>query len=89
MSEQVVYTRPSGIYDGAVTGFCPGCLHSAAVKTILEVLDELDMVQKTAWVQGVGCGGLAFNYMNLDTYPRRMAVRALLRAGSSAAAPTR
>ena len=37
MSEQVVYTRPSGIYDGAVTGFCPGCLHSAAVKTILEV----------------------------------------------------
>ncbi|MEA4947676.1 MAG: thiamine pyrophosphate-dependent enzyme [Oscillospiraceae bacterium] len=67
MSEQVVYTRPSGIYDGAVTGFCPGCLHSAAVKTILEVLDELDMVQKTAWVQGVGCGGLAFNYINLDT----------------------
>ncbi len=67
MSEQVVYTRPSGIYDGAVTGFCPGCMHSAAVKTILEVLDELDMVQKAAWVQGVGCGGLAFNYMNLDT----------------------
>ncbi len=67
MSEQVVYTRPSGIYDGAVTGFCPGCMHSAAVKAILEVLDELDMVQKAAWVQGVGCGGLAFNYMNLDT----------------------
>ena len=67
MNEKVVYTRPSGIYDGAITGFCPGCLHSAAVKTILEVLDELDMVQKASWVQGVGCGGLAFNYMNLDT----------------------
>ncbi len=67
MSEQVVYTRPSGIYDGAVTGFCPGCMHSAAVKTILEVIDELGMVQKAAWLQGVGCGALAFNYMNLDT----------------------
>ena len=67
MSEKTVYTRPSGIYEGAVTGYCPGCMHSSTVKTILEVLDELDMVQKTTWIQGVGCGALAVNYMNLDT----------------------
>ena len=67
MSEKVVFERPSAIYDGAVTGYCPGCLHSSAVKTVLEVLDELDIVQDTMWVQGVGCGSLAVNYMNIDT----------------------
>lgn len=67
MSEKVIYERPSGINEGAVTGYCPGCLHSAAVKTVLEVLDELDKVQDTCWIQGVGCGALGVNYMNLDT----------------------
>ena len=67
MSEQIVYKRPSAIYEGAVTGYCPGCLHSSAVKTVLEVLDELDVVEKTTWIQGVGCGTLAVNYMDLDT----------------------
>ena len=67
MSEKTVWTRPSAIFDGAVTGFCPGCLHSSAVKTVLEVLDELDLVMDTTWIQGVGCGALAVNYMNLDT----------------------
>ena len=62
-----VYSRPSGIFEGAVTGYCPGCLHSSAMKIILEVLDELDMVQDTCWIQGVGCGGLGVSYMNLDT----------------------
>ena len=67
MSEKIIYQRASGTFENAVTGFCPGCLHSAAVKTILEVLDELDMVQNTTWVQGVGCGALAVTYMNIDT----------------------
>lgn len=67
MSEKTVFERPSGIFEGAVTGFCPGCLHSSAVKTIMEALDELDMVQNATWVQGVGCGALAVTYMNIDT----------------------
>lgn len=67
MSEKKVYSRPHGITDGAVTGFCPGCLHSSAIKTILEVLDEMGQTEKAVWVQGVGCGGLAVNYMTLDS----------------------
>lgn len=67
MSEKTVYTRPSAIIDGAVTGFCPGCLHSSALKTVLEVLDELGQAEKSVWIQGVGCGGLGINYMNLDS----------------------
>ncbi len=67
MGETVVYTRPSAINEGAVSGFCPGCLHSAAIKTVTEVLDELNMPEKTVWFQGVGCGALGATYMNLDT----------------------
>lgn len=67
MKERTVFKRPSGIFEGAITGFCPGCLHSSTVKTIMEVLDELDMVHDSTWVQGVGCGALAVTYMNIDT----------------------
>lgn len=67
MRRETVYERPSGIIENAVTGFCPGCLHSSAIKTVLEVLDELGVTEETVWVQGVGCGGLAVNYMNIDS----------------------
>lgn len=62
-----VYSRPSAIFEGAVTGFCPGCLHSSVCKLICEVLDELHMVDDTCYIQGVGCCGLAVTYLNLDT----------------------
>ena len=62
-----VYSRPSGIFDGAVTGFCPGCLHSSASKIVCEVLDELGMVDNSCYVQGVGCGGLVVTYFDIDT----------------------
>ena len=62
-----VYSRPSAIFDGAVTGFCPGCLHSSVCKIVCEALDELNMADDTCYIQGVGCCGLAVTYLNLDT----------------------
>lgn len=66
MSEKIVYQRPSGLFDGAVSSFCPGCLHSATMKVIMEVLDEMDKVEETCWIQGVGCGSLGPYYMDID-----------------------
>ncbi|HBR09600.1 MAG TPA: 2-oxoglutarate oxidoreductase [Clostridiales bacterium] len=62
-----VYARPSGIFEGAVTGFCPGCMHSSVSKLICEVLDELKAVDNACYVQGVGCCGLAITYFDFDT----------------------
>lgn len=56
MSEKTVYTRPSAIIDGAVTGFCPGCLHSSALKTVLEVLDELGQAEKACGYRVLAAG---------------------------------
>ena len=67
MNEKIIYKRPRGIIDGAVKGFCPGCLHSAAIKTVLEALDELGQTENAVWIEWIGCGGLAVNYMNLDS----------------------
>ena len=62
-----VYSRPSGIFEGAVTGFCPGCMHSSVCKIVCEALDELGQLDNACYVQGVGCCGLAVTYFDMDT----------------------
>lgn len=64
---QKIYSRPSCVLEGAVTGFCPGCLHSTVSKLLTEVLDEMNQAEEATWVQGVGCCALAVNYFDFDT----------------------
>ena len=63
--ENEVYKRPSCFSDRP-NNFCPGCLHSSAWKVIGEVLDEMDLNEKTAWIAGVGCCANAHAYIDLD-----------------------
>ena len=62
-----IYSRPSGLFDGAVSGFCPGCMHSTVCKIVCEALDELGMTDNACYIQGVGCCGLAVTYLDMDT----------------------
>ena len=61
-----VYGRTAGIEPGMIAGFCPGCMHNMVFKMIGEVLEELDMLDQTISVQGVGCCGLAMEYVTYD-----------------------
>ena len=61
-----VYGRTNAIKKDAVSGFCPGCMHGTVHKLIGEVLEELDIVNKTACVLGVGCCGLGMEYITYD-----------------------
>ena len=61
-----VYARTKGIKADMVSGFCPGCMHSTIVKLIGEVLEEMDMLDKTACAIGVGCCGLHMDYFTYD-----------------------
>ena len=63
---EAVYTRPKGITENAVSGFCPGCLHSTVHKLVVEVLEEMDLMEKTVRVAGIGCCGLGSAYQNMD-----------------------
>ena len=61
-----VYKRTFGIRDDMVSGFCPGCMHGTIFKLIGEVIEELGIRERVANVQGVGCCGLAMEYVTYD-----------------------
>lgn len=61
-----VYARTKGIRDDMVVGFCPGCMHGTVFKLIGEVLEELGVLEKAITVHGVGCCGLAMEYVTYD-----------------------
>ena len=63
---ELLYSRTKTIQADKVSGFCPGCMHSTVIKLIGEVLEELDVVSRTACVLGIGCCGLHMDYMAYD-----------------------
>lgn len=48
------------------THYCAGCGHGIVHKLIAQVLDEIDMREKTLLVAPVGCAVLAYKYMKID-----------------------
>lgn len=63
--EQIVYTRPQSLTD-ATTHYCPGCTHGVAHRLVAEVLDEMNVRERTIGVAAVGCSVFAYNYFNFD-----------------------
>ena len=61
-----IYGRTKTIQEDKVSGFCPGCMHSTAIKLIGEVLEEMNVVDKAVCVQGIGCCGLHMDYLAYD-----------------------
>jgi 2-oxoglutarate ferredoxin oxidoreductase subunit beta len=47
-------------------GLCPGCGEPVALRLLLEVLEELDVVNRTIGVVGHGCYGSFVEIMDLD-----------------------
>ncbi len=63
--ENVVYQRPQALTD-APTHYCPGCTHGIAHRLIAEVLEELNLTERTIGVASVGCSVFAYHYINTD-----------------------
>jgi len=64
-NEQLVYRRPSRLTD-TITHYCPGCTHGVAHRLVAEVLDELELGNRTIGVAPVGCAVFAYNYLDFD-----------------------
>jgi 2-oxoglutarate/2-oxoacid ferredoxin oxidoreductase subunit beta len=62
---ELVYKKPESLFDIPMH-YCPGCAHSLVHKLIMEVIDELDIQDKTIGVAPVGCAVFAYDYMNID-----------------------
>jgi 2-oxoglutarate ferredoxin oxidoreductase subunit beta len=67
MTEEVelVFDRPESLSD-IVTHYCPGCIHGIVHRLIAEVLDELDIRERTVGIAPVGCSVLAYHYFECD-----------------------
>ncbi|MFO7676039.1 MAG: thiamine pyrophosphate-dependent enzyme [bacterium] len=62
---KTIFERPMAL-AARPTHYCPGCTHGVAHRLIAEVLDELDLRERTVGIAPVGCSVLAFNYFNFD-----------------------
>ncbi len=62
---QLVYQRPESLANVS-THYCPGCTHGVAHRLVAEVLDEMDVREKTIGVAPVGCSVFAYNYFDCD-----------------------
>jgi 2-oxoglutarate ferredoxin oxidoreductase subunit beta len=62
---ELVYGYPESL-TGASTIYCPGCTHGTIHRLIAEVVDELDIRERTLLVAPVGCSLMAYDYFALD-----------------------
>jgi 2-oxoglutarate ferredoxin oxidoreductase subunit beta len=62
---ETVYKRP-GTFTPTPTHYCPGCTHGVAHRLVAEVLEEMNLQEKTIGVASVGCSVFAYNYFDCD-----------------------
>jgi 2-oxoglutarate/2-oxoacid ferredoxin oxidoreductase subunit beta len=62
---KTIYTRPKSLKK-APFHYCPGCGHSIAHRLICEVIDEMDLQDKTIGIPPPGCSVFAYNYFDVD-----------------------
>lgn len=62
---EVVYHRPHTMVDTTMH-YCPGCAHSLVHKLMMEVVEEMNIQDKTIGVAPVGCSVFAYDYMDID-----------------------
>lgn len=63
--ENKVYGK-SPVLTDVVMHYCPGCSHGAIHKLIAEVIEEMDIQEKTIGISPVGCAVFAYNYLHID-----------------------
>jgi len=60
-----VYKSPKTLID-TPTHYCPGCGHGIIHRLIAEIIDDMDIRDKTIGLAPVGCAVLAYNYLDID-----------------------
>jgi 2-oxoglutarate ferredoxin oxidoreductase subunit beta len=63
--ENLVYKKTEVLLDNEMH-YCPGCTHGVIHKVIAEVIEEMDIQDKTIGISPVGCSVLAYNYLDID-----------------------
>jgi len=62
---KVIFERPKSLNDKEFT-YCPGCHHGIIHRLIAEVIDELNIQDRTIMVAPVGCSVFAYEFFEVD-----------------------
>lgn len=65
VSSRRIYEHPALLAERP-THYCPGCGHGIVHRLIAELLDELDLGERTIGVASVGCSVFAYDYLAVD-----------------------
>lgn len=65
MSKSKIFKRPEALKPQQHL-YCPGCGHGIIHRIIAEVIDELNIREKTIGIAPVGCAVFAYDYFNFD-----------------------
>ena len=63
--ENLVYQK-SKVQIDTIMHYCPGCSHGVVHKIISEVIEEMDVQERTIGVAPVGCAVFAYYYIDID-----------------------
>lgn len=60
-----IFSHPKSLRK-IYTHYCPGCGHGIVHRLICEVIDELEIREKTVGIYPVGCAVIAYDYFDFD-----------------------
>lgn len=60
-----IFSHPKSLRK-VLTHYCPGCGHGIVHRLICEVIDELEIREKTVGIYPVGCAVIAYDYFDFD-----------------------
>jgi len=63
---QQVFSRPDALMDVGMA-YCSGCTHGILHRLVAEVIDELELIERTICVCPVGCSVFMYEYMAVDS----------------------
>ena len=61
-----VFKIPDSIKKGSKFTFCPGCDHGIAIRLVAELIDELELKEKTICATSIGCSVFLYDFIDID-----------------------
>lgn len=61
----VIFKKTKGLTDASFS-YCPGCTHGIIHRLVAEVLEELELLDRSVVIASVGCSVMSYEYFNCD-----------------------
>lgn len=61
----VIFKKTKGLTDAPLS-YCPGCTHGIIHRLVAEVLEELEVLDRSIAIASVGCSVMSYEYFNCD-----------------------